>query len=110
MNSQNALMWVALFSLLIPALLYGFFRLLGWEQMPLLCRMGVHTSTYSDGTLLNSAPRCNWCDRWIDIEAGATVELERKLWLQGRSPDEVYAAVGGNYASFVLWKFNLWEA
>ena len=53
------------------------------KRIPLLCRLGFHTSTYSDGAMFNSASRCNKCEQWVDPEEGALVDRERKLWGAG---------------------------
>ncbi|MFD0838415.1 hypothetical protein [Williamsia serinedens] len=31
------------------------------EKKPLLCRLGIHTSTFRDCSLLGTTFRCNWC-------------------------------------------------
>lgn len=47
--------------------------------MRLLCRVGIHTSTYLDcASLYVYAERCNYCGNWIDESAGANVEAYRK--------------------------------
>lgn len=44
---------------------------------PLLCRLGIHTSTFLDSALVVSAYRCNRCDGWVDPDEGERVERAR---------------------------------
>lgn len=65
-------------------------------RRPWLCRIGIHTSRYTDGALINSAPRCNNCGQWVDPSEGAKVDQERKLWEcgePGESMDDGLARV-----------------
>lgn len=45
-----------------------------------LCRIGFHTSLYTDGAMFTSARRCNWCGAWESKRAGRMVEAERQAW------------------------------
>ncbi len=48
--------------------------------MKLLCKLGWHTSQYTDSSLMNSARRCNHCGEWVNKNAGEIVDAERKSW------------------------------
>ena len=49
----------------------------------LLCRLGWHRSKFLDSAGFVSAMRCNYCNAWIDKEAGADVENFRRAVSSG---------------------------
>lgn len=60
-------------------------------RKPWLCRIGLHTSIYSDGAMFTSADRCNKCGEWVDKDAGAKVDRERALWTKYGEDDSTTA-------------------
>jgi hypothetical protein len=48
--------------------------------MKLLCKIGVHLSTYNDSAMFSRAERCNDCGQATNKKEFAVLEKERHLW------------------------------
>jgi hypothetical protein len=70
------------------------------KTMNMLCRLGIHISTYHDSAFFNSVRRCNECGAGLDRKSEAELLRERSLW--NSVPDDI----SSDFSARALWVYD----